>query len=713
MRLTLIATAVIALATTGCATIQTGQNTAPLNPQLKGAVVGGIAGNQIGAGRGKTAATAAGAAIGVVVASGCKASAGTAAGAAIGGLLGSQIGNGQGKNAMAGFGAALGALFASDCSPGANLAQPQPLPNVAPLAINGLTATPITGFSPEAFSGIPPIVTPKDIQAAATAVNKFSTIAKEAQAAGNTELAVLSMYWAKRISNVTLGIMTASLQSITTNNGGTATIPAKGLVILPGFNQHREDPSATQALLQELKGQFQTAAYPTQSVLVADNSGFGNALNFLQKITTQPGQATLAATQANTQITAAKTLAGFPKNIVLRLPDGTQVLKTDEALTIYNPNDKPITLPLEKLDFMPRTPELTPARQAAADLMFKIREGHMNWVFGTYAQQQGGYFNTIAKAPNALIDLAKGNKTIAYFAQDGGIDTTPASGAQAYKTQPSFKRAMDTLNAVDKASSPVRTKVSACMSGGRSSFTVLAGTYANQIQAKCFEGKFSAPHIISTKTFYIGENQELIQTMESLMQDKSIQKTMKKALAEGEAASNLLAFAGMAGNIESGLQCIDNYTLAQYGAIAKEFGGSNIKQSFDIAKLSGWTPPAPSEWGFDRITNCVGAIPLLGTAALGVKGAARAVSLTGTQVLSGLGPRIDALRNIVAAFDSPSTFNQFVKGVRDTSQLVPGNPIAAGFVKGVYDSVMTAQNMQQSFGGIEFFNDALSGQSQK
>lgn len=720
MRLTTLSAAILVLSTTGCATVQTGQNT-PLNQPAKGAlgaVVGGVIGNQIGNGRGRTAATATGAALGVVIASGCKVSAGTAAGGLIGGLLGSQIGGGNGKNTMAGLGAALGAFFGSDCSPGANPAKPQPIPNMTPLVINGLKVTPITGFSPEAFSGVPPIVTPQDIQAAATAVKQFSKIAKQAQAAGNTELSILSMYWAKRISTVTVGILTASLQSITTNTGTTASIPAKGLVILPAFNQHRESEStAMQALLKELKDTFQTANYPTQSVQVADNSGFANALNFLQKINTpQPGQATTSAqspsqTNANAQITATQTLAGFPKNIVLQLPDGTQILKTDESLTIYNPNDKPISLPLEKLDFMPRTPDLSPARQAAADLMFKIREGHMAWVFGTYAKQSG-LFNTIARSPNNLVDLSNGGKTIAYFSQSGDIDTTPTSGAQAYKKQASYKRAMDTLNAVDKASSPVRAKINICMSGSHSSFTVLAGKFANQIQAKCFDGSYSAPRIFSTKTFYIGENKEIIQTMESLMKDKKIQKTMKKALDEGEAASDLLSFAGMVGNVESGLQCIDTYTMTQYAAIAKEFGGANLKQSFDIAKLSGWAPPDSAEWDFDRITACVGAIPLLGTAAVGVKGVGKLATRAGYTALTGLGPRVDAMRKLIAIFDTPTTFKQFVNGVRDTSQLVPGNPVATGFVKGIYDSVMTGQSMSQTFGGGQFFNDTLASVSQ-
>jgi hypothetical protein len=717
MRLTPIAASIMLLLTASTSyadSYPTGEQAAK---GALGAVVGGVIGNQVGGGRGKTVATATGAAVGVVVASGCKVGTGTAVGGVLGGLLGSQVGGGNGKNAMAGVGASLGALFGSDCSPGASPAKPEPLPNTTPIVINGLKVTPMTGFPQEAFSGVPPIVTPADITAASKAVRMFSDIAKEADAQGDTELAILSMYWAKRIATATLAIISASLQSIETNNGSTVSIPSKGLVILPAFNEHRvpaDKPlQTTMNEMLEIQGVHQ-ASYPSDSLLVADNAGFNSAVDFLRRFSSGQPVQSAQPVETPTAHRSAKAgmpmeaIAGFPKNVVLSLPDGTQVMKTDDALTIYNPNDKAITLPLEKLDFIPRTPAPTAARQAAAELMYNIRGEQMRWVFGEYAIRSGGNFDTIVMQPNKLLDLSKGRKEIAYFSETGHIDTNPESGARSYKTKDPFKRAMDTLEAVDKTAA-IRSHAGTCLSSSYSHYTALDGRYANQLQAVCFNGNYSTPQTISLKTFYLGEGKQVVQTMESLMKDKAIQKTMETALSDGKAANDLLSFAPGLGSVEGILQCAGTYTLSQYQAVAFALGGDSIKdktilsssKAFDIAKLSGWTPAPPEEWSLDRVSSCVGAIPLAGNTVGALKGIGK-LSSKGPQVLAGLGERLDGIKTITNAFESPLTFRQYVDGVKHMDSLVPGHAIAGRLVKTVYDALMTGQGMSQTVGGMEY-----------
>ena len=80
-----------------------------------GGTAGAILGNQVGRGNGQTVATAAGAATGAAIASGCDIGAGTALGATAGGLVGSLVGRGQQRNAAAAIGASLGAVAGSDC----------------------------------------------------------------------------------------------------------------------------------------------------------------------------------------------------------------------------------------------------------------------------------------------------------------------------------------------------------------------------------------------------------------------------------------------------------------------------------------------------------------------------------------------------------------------------------------------------------------------
>lgn len=711
MRLKSTAIAATILTLSGCAAInERGPSFEQAGKGALGAAVGGAVGNQVGGGRGRTAATAAGAGLGVVIASGCKVGVGTVAGGMLGGLLGSQAGGGNGKNAMAGIGAALGALFGSDCSPGANLAKPTAIANAQPININGLRLTPVTGFSPEAFGGISPIVVPEDISAASRAVKLFADDAKASFAAGNTERALLSMYWAKRISTTTMGILNSSLQAINNNSGKNVKVPSKALIILPAFNEPRQ-ADTTVALLGDLYQleQEQQASYFADRVQIADNSGFGNVADFLRRASDNAkAKPTILAQSKSAPASIITELAGIPKNVVYQLADGTQVMKSDDALTIYNPGDAEITLPLDQLDFMPRTPELSAARQAATAMMYKMREGQMKWAFGTYAARSGGDFNTIIQKPNKILDLARNRREVGYFNASGEIDSSPDSGVTAYRSNAPYKRAIDTLDAVDQAS-PIRLHANGCLSSHHSHYTALGGMYANQLQAVCFDGNYSAPRPLSIKTFYIGEGKEIVQTMESLMKDKAAQKAMENAMVNGKTASDLLSFAPVAGNLESGLQCLGTYTISQYQAASIALGGDTLKdksilnagRAIDAAKLAGWTPPEPEEWSLDRVANCVGAIPLAGTAAGVVKGAGLASAKLGANVLAGLGSKLDTIRRITGAFENPLTYRQFMNGVKTAEGLVPGNPAAGKVVKAVYDSLMTGQNMSQTYDGMQ------------
>lgn len=630
-----------------------------------------------------------GAATGVVIASGCKAGAGTIAGGVFGGVIGSQIGKGNGKNAMAGIGAALGAWLGSDCNPAANPARSEPLPNMAPLVINGLKLTPMTGFSPEAFAGVPPIVTPADIRTAGEVVRRFSNTAKQAQAAGNTELALVSMYWAKRISSVAFGVLSASMQSIASNQGTTLTVPAKALIILPGFNHELTD---TQQALAELSNSLARPSYG--SVDVADNGGFAAGLDYLnkQRNTIQLAQNTALPPQ----------IKGFPKNVVMKLPDGTQVLKTDDALTVYNPNDRPISLPLEKLTFMPRTPVPSAARIESARLMLKMRSAFMNFSFGSYGQQNRS-FDAAVIAPNTIIDRQRGNKAIAYFGETGDIVMNSQSGTNAYRRAPAFKAAVDAISSIDYAR-PTRDFFNLCKNLRLGQFDSLSGTYANKLESVCYAGSYAAPNKLNIKNFYIGEGRgDVVQTMESLMRDKTIQKVMNDALAHGDTISNLLSFAPGVGNVESGLQCAGSHTLAQQQFVSSALGG----RALDKAKLAGWTPAPSGEWDLGRVANCVGAIPLAGTAASVVKVGSKLAARAGVEVLSGLGGRLDQVKKVVSMFETPTSFNGYMRGVSNVREIMP-NQQAASFVKTVYDMLMTGQSLSQTWqGGSNLLSQAL------
>jgi outer membrane lipoprotein SlyB len=678
---------------------------------IVGGGIGGAIGSQIGGGQGKIAATAVGAAVGVVVASGCTATPGTVLGGLLGGLIGSQFGGGRGKNVMAGVGAGIGALMGSDCKPGSKPAAVVPLPNTPPISFNGIVMTPVNGFPQEAFRGVPPIVTPSDIFAATKMVRSLYDLSAKAQADNNVELSILSMYWAKRISAETMSVLSASFQSIKTNTGTSAAIPAKGLVILPAFNENKR-PENNTALLNTMKDMVATNSYAgSKGVLVADNSGFSAAMDLLGKLSQQPRPQpvpSVAAQMQPTQVsTLPKKLVELPLNVVMSLPGGALIMKSEEALTIYNPNSEIINLPLDRLDFMPRTPSLSAARRAATDLMFAVSSAENDWSFNVYKKQVNG-FELNVSAPAKLIDITRGNKVIAYFDEQGQISTHGDAGMKAYKTQSPYKRAIDTLEAIDN-STLINQFTSVCTQVKMGSYSVLDGLYANKLQAICFKGNYADNNYAYVRSYYVGEGAEIVQTAESLNRDLNNQKVMALAMATGSSVSDALSFVPGVGTVESGLSCLGRASLAQTGFVSSVVMDAGVKSSAranvsntDLAKLSGWTPPSSDEWGFDRVVSCASAIPLVGSAASAVKVVDKGAAYLGASILSDVSKsRLDLLQSVTKAFDSPITLDEYAKGVKEVKDLVPNNPRAATLVKTFYDVLMSGQSMSQTADGFK------------
>jgi hypothetical protein len=258
---------------------------------------------------------------------------------------------------IASIGVGVGPLLCSDCQPRTGQASVAPAPNIPSFTLNGLKLTPVRGFPQEAFMGIPPIVTPEDALSAAKMVRALSNISLKTRTE-NPELSILSMYWAKRISTTTLSILSSSLYAIKTNTGTSARIPAKGLVILPAFNEFNDEGKHPLQLgaLESISASNKHAA--SKSVMVADNGGFSVALDFLSKASITPAQHVTQAPAAAQH----KALVGLPLNTAFKMPNGMFVMKTADALTVYNPTDTASDLPLDKLDFMARTLTPSPAR---------------------------------------------------------------------------------------------------------------------------------------------------------------------------------------------------------------------------------------------------------------------------------------------------------------------------------------------------------------
>jgi hypothetical protein len=58
-------------------------------------------------------------------------------------------------------------------------------------------------------------------------------------------------------------------------------------------------------------------------------------------------------------------------------------------------------------------------------------------------------------------------------------------------------------------------------------------------------------------------------------------------------------------------------------------------------------------------------------------------------------PDLERLGQVFKAFETPASFNDYVKGLNNAADLFPSNPHAAAFVKAMYDGLMTGQGVSQ------------------
>lgn len=678
-----------------------------------GGAIGGVIGNQIGDGRGRTAATVVGAAAGTLIASGCKVGAGTAVGGLLGGLLGSQVGGGNGKNVMAGVGGAVGAWLGSDCSPVASAAVPVALAGPA-FRFNGISMTPVNGFPVEAFGGVPPMTSTDDLATAREVTRRLVASAGESVREGDQETAMLKMYWAKRIGLQETAITAASLRAVSSIAVGTpqrgmgratvtVTIPPKTLVIVPAFDQDGHPRQVSAALDGEVR--LGTIDWST-GIQVADN-GTAGVMEVLRILGGNPNQArgSQSAVRPGSRQAPSRAaplpvadMLGLPEGQPLRMADGSYILKTPGNLTIYNGNEQPTAVALDKLDFVPRTPVPSAGRQAAGALMHTINEGVKQFAFNDYARHVSG-FSVRFEAPNRIVDVLRNTKPVGYTDGAGRVSTVRTDGERAYQADPIYRTAANVLGGAMKTPAVVDFEA-ACHAERFGVFGTLSGEYSSTLRKICFKGNFNGGAVtqVATRTFVIGEDGTAVQTVESMMTDKQILATMKKALAGGQLASDLAGLTATPfGNLESALQCFGSDTLTQMAFVeAARIGKGDVGlrsnaagTGYAAARIAGWTPPV-AEWGVGRIANCVGAIPIIGTGAVALKQAA----VAGEGVLKSL-PDLPRLQNVFDAFGAPQSFNNLIAGVRSADELWPGNPKAATFVKNVFDATMSGLGIGQ------------------
>lgn len=516
-----------------------------------GAAIGGLGGSLIGAGRGNTAAVAAGAAAGAIMMTGCKPSVGTAVGGLLGALLGSQIGDSRlAKNVGAGVGASVGAVLGSDCSVNDAVRASPVLPRIGDARINGQRAGFGGVYELGRLSLLPPVRTMQDMRDLDRAAKNVNALTWRYMAAGDYESAMISNQYAAWLVEYQLALALSNralVDSLAANNNGRVTVAPNSYAILPTFARGGDAPLYV-AMLEFDLGIGEDEATP-RSVIVAGDSPeiLRGALLALNEMPRQGSRGQTAS------FAAPREFATLPIGTQVTFPNGLVMERTNDSIVVHNPKSAPIDTMLSEVGYVPPTPEPSSLRKAAGPIMSNLMHASEE-VF--LSSRRGA--SSWPGSPNVIL---LDNQPVAAVDAKGKLTRDKAMAAQAqkeYQKQASaFRLAVDTTVGVSQSQQKVDFQGVCFRQEGQQqtrSFGInFLGPYAEVAQYWCSSGKSLAKDIY-VRHFYLDE-QGMIQTLDSLMKDQATVNELKKYDQETEALSNAAQLIPTVGTLESLMKC--------------------------------------------------------------------------------------------------------------------------------------------------------------
>lgn len=568
-----------------------------------GAVLGGVAGAQVGKGKGRDLALGVGAATGAVLAVGCKPTAMSVVGGLLGGLIGSQVGDGKGRQVAIGVGSAVGAVLGSDCSADNAVRATVTTPRIGETIINGIPVGNGGVFELGRLSGLPPVQTVKDLRDLDRAVHAAQHLARARLEAGDYGGAMMATHFASLLLEyqALIGISNHRVfESMKSMRDGRVTIPAGAYAVLPVFDRggytHHE--------------RVDISFMPTESgepILVASNGLLSGILDSLPKRSS-------GATSRKVPVTAE--YAALPVGMTVTFANGLVMKRTDDSIVVHNPKGVDLDAELEKMGYMPPIPLPSKHRQDAGRIM-KNMTYSSNLIFLRNATGDAW-----PKAPNLIVSNVPQVQG-GLLNVDGDLAQSKAEDVAAKKlyadTKSSYRLAMDTLVSLQSVSEWGSFK-NACLNGGYRTASLNAIGLHGEIAAfLCGSGRNVGSDVYS-RQFYIGEK-GLHMTLESIMRDEAVAQEVKRYSLEKDLASNLIQMIPLIGNFESGIKCSGS-DFSLWDVYAE--GSEKMKAAAFVKKI--YDPQNLKDGPFLRTLDCMSAIPLVGVS---VKGAAKAKELAG------------------------------------------------------------------------------------
>lgn len=572
-----------------------------------GAVLGGVAGAQVGKGKGRDLAVSVGAGAGAMLAIGCKPTAMSVVGGLLGGLLGAQVGAGKGRQAAIGVGSAVGAVLGSDCSADNAVRTTVTTPRIGESLINGIPVGNGGVFSLGRLSGLPLVQTTQDLKDLDLAVREAQALARARLEVEDYGGAMMATHFASLLLEyqALIGISNHRVfESMKSMRNGRTTIPAESYAVLPLFDRggytHHEKVEISFRPLES-----------GEPILVASNGMLSGILNALPK---QPNNT------ANREVPVDVTeYAALPIGMIVTFANGLVMKRTADSIVVHNPKNVDLDAELEKMGYMPPIPMPSKHRQDAGRIMKNITDSS-NIVFLKNASG-----NAWPKAPNLIVDGPRQTGLLNVSGLLSKTNAEDAAGKKLYANpKSSYRLAMDTLVGLQGIQEWHSFK-SACNGDGRFNTSSLnaVGQHGEIAAFLCGSGRNVGSDIFS-RQFYIGEN-GLHQTIESIMRDESVAQGVKQYSLERELASNLIQMIPVVGSLESGAKCVDS-SIRLGDLYASRLGTSEQTEKMKAASFVKhvYDPAELKEGGFSKTLDCLSAIPAAG---LVVNGSSKALEL--------------------------------------------------------------------------------------
>jgi len=301
-----------------------------------------------------------------------------------------------------------------------------------------------------------------------------------------------------------------------------------------------------------------------------------------------------------------------PKSLLESIPEGVPYTGVNEAgqpfvverskdmFILHNPGKEPVQLDAERLGYVPRLAAPDAVRRKAAPILFNIqRLGHAEF------KRIQGAKRVYAQAPNLII---AGNRQI-HLDENGNEAQTAEDakrGAIAYKNLPEYRLAISLWDdRVYGLKERVQfTQACAGVPGARSTMHMSEGQYAEVVGLSCNDSQ-TVP--LYQKT-YFSTGEGMIQTWASVVKDNATREQAKRALALNAAGELMLSVAPVYGNFDSAARCATGSSITSRTMKVAD-------PSLAAADLAAFVGLSDDPSMFDKALDCLGAVPLVGSAA--------------------------------------------------------------------------------------------------